>query len=417
MNKKKFLAIIIVFVVVLVSLPVSRLVGGFFAGRHKSQFKFVEAARGDVRKTISSSGPLSSITKVEVGSQISGTIAKVLVNYNGQVEKNQVLAEVDASLLKNEVDKAEGQLLRKKAELEDAQNDCNRNALLFEKGTISDAQMLTSKIKVKITEAEVKTGQAALDFSRRTLDYATIRSPIAGTVITKEVEEGQTVAANFMTPRLFEIAEDLSRMEILVAVDESDIGLIKQGQKVRFQLQAYTDKEFYGSVKKVRLQPQKVANVVNYVVEVDARNKDGLFFPGMTASVDFIILEKTNVMTVAKSALNFAPDKDVLKQFSGQLDATASARLNAIAKNENENEQTGFLWYLNDQKQLAVLQVQTGVSDGARTELLNPGVLHAGMKFISGVEVMEAADATKSSGKKVFGMSGGGGGGPPPGGP
>ncbi len=417
MNKKKFLVIIVVFVVVLVSLPVSRLVGGFFAGRHKAQFKFVEAARGDVRKTISSSGPLSSITKVEVGSQISGTIAKVLVNYNDQVEKNQVLAEVDASLLKNEVDKAEGQLLRKKAELEDAQNDCNRNAILFEKGTISDAQILTSKIKVKIAEAEVKTGQAALDFSRRTLDYATIRSPIAGTVITKEVEEGQTVAANFMTPRLFEIAEDLSRMEILVAVDESDIGLIKQGQKVRFQLQAYTDKEFYGSVKKVRLQPQKVANVVNYVVEVDARNKDGLFFPGMTASVDFIILEKTNVMTVAKSALNFAPDKDVLKQFSGQLDATASARLNAIAKNENENEQTGFLWYLNDQKQLAVLQVQTGVSDGARTELLNPGVLHAGMKFISGVEVTEAADATKSSGKKVFGMSGGGGGGPPPGGP
>jgi HlyD family secretion protein len=415
MKKKKLLTLIIIVVLLALALPAGRLVGGFFMRPKQLQFKFAELSRGDIKKTVSSTGPLSPTTKIEVGSQVSGTIAKVLVNFNDKVEKNQVLAELDLSLLKAEVSKAEGQLMRKEAELEDAQNDCNRNLPLFQKGVITDAQMLASKIKVKILQGEAKTGQAALDFTRRNLEYATIRSPIAGIVITKEVEEGQTLAANFMTPRLFEIAEDLSRMEILVAVDESDIGLIQKGQKVRFTVQAYTDKEFTGTVKKVRLQPQKVANVVNYIVEVDAQNKEGLFFPGMTAEVDFIIAEKTNVLTAPKAALNFQPDKDTLKRFTGRLNPSAVARLEAAAKTDDSDDKIGYLWYLNDQNELAVEQVQTGITDGNHTELLNPVRLQAGMKVISAVLETEAAkESSKSTSKKVIGMPGGGGGGPPP---
>ena len=415
MKRKKLLTFIVVIALLVLALPMGRRVGGFFMRPNQLQFKFAEISRGDIKKTISSTGPLSPTTKIEVGSQVSGTIAKVFVSFNDKVEKNQVLAELDLSLVKAEVSKAEGQLMRKAAELEDAQNDYNRNLPLFQKGVISDSQMLASKIKVKILEGEVKTGQASLDFCRRNLEYTTIRSPIAGTVIAKEVEEGQTLAANFMTPRLFEIAEDLSRMEILVAVDESDIGLIQKGQKVRFQVQAYTDKEFSGAVKKVRMQPQKVANVVNYIVEVDAQNKDGLFLPGMTAEVDFIIAEKTNVVTAAQSALNFQPDKDTLKRFTGRLHQTAAARLEAAGKTDNSDDKTGYLWYLNDQGELAVAQAQTGVSDGNHTELLNPDRLREGMKVISGVvETDETKQSSKSTSKKVIGMPGGGGGGPPP---
>jgi HlyD family secretion protein len=418
MKKKKILTLVIVIGLLAIALPAGRLVGGLFLRPKQIQFKFAEISRGDIRKTVSSTGPLSPTTKIEVGSQVSGTIAKVLVNFNDKVQKDQVLAVLDMSLLKAEVSKAEGQLMRKEAELEDAQNDYKRNLPLFEKGVIPDSQMLTSKVKVKILEGEVKTGQAMLDFARRNLEYATIRSPIAGTVITKEVEEGQTLAANFMTPRLFEIAEDLSRMEILVAVDESDIGLIRQGQKVRFQVQAYADKDFSGVVKKVRLQPQKVANVVNYIVEVDAQNKDGLFLPGMTAEVDFIIAQQTNVLTVPKTALNFEPDKETLRGLAGRLDQTATARL-AVGQADTGDEKTGYLWYLNEKDQLAVEQVQTGISDGNRAELLNPGRLHEGTKVISGVvETDEAKQSGKSTNKKVIGMpGGGGGGGPPPPGP
>jgi HlyD family secretion protein len=160
-----------------------------------------------------------------------------------------------------------------------------------------------------------------------------------------------------------------------------------------------------------------VANIVNYVVEVDAQNQEGLFLPGMTAEVDFIIAEKTNVLIAPKTALNFQPDSDTLKRFTGRLHASAVARLDSAGKTEDRDDKTGYLWYLNDQGELAVEQVQTGVTDNTHTELVNPGRLREGMKVISGVlESDSAKQSSKSTSKKVIGMPNGGGGPPPPGG-
>ncbi len=413
MTRKSIFAVIIILVLLVLLAPLPKLIGERLKGR-QVEYKFVDLSMGDIKKTVSSSGPLSPTTKVEVGSQVSGTISKVLVNYNDKVEKNQVLAQIDLSLLAAEVEKAEGQMLKNKAELEDANNELKRNEVLHEKGAIPDSALDTSRIKVQALEAGLRISQGALDFAKHNLDYGTIRSPIAGTVVTKEVEEGQTLAANFMTPRLFEIAEDLSRMEILVAVDESDIGLIHKGQRVRFTVQAYSGKEFDGSVKKIRLQPQKLANVVNYTVEVDTSNPDGLLMPGMTAEVDFIIGERTNILTVPKAALNWQPDADTLKRFAGHLTAEAKARIDS-GQTEEANDETGHLWFLNDKRELAVQEVRIRLTDGSKTEVITPGSLRAGSKVISGT-VEEYKKAEKSGGKKVIGMPGGGGGPPPPGG-
>jgi len=415
MKKRKILTFAVVVALLILLAPVSRMVGGYLLGQNRLEFKFVEIGRGDVKKTVSSSGPLSPIKKVEVGSQVSGTIAKVHVDYNDRVQKDQVLAELDMSLLKAEVGKAEGNLLRIQAQLEDARNDYNRNLPLHQKGVIPDSVLLSSQIKVKSLEGDIKHAQAALDFAKRNLEYASIRSPIAGTVVTKQVEEGQTLAVQFMIPCLFEIAEDLSRMEILVAVDESDIGLVQPGQKARFTVQAYTDKTFSGTVKKVRLQPMKVANVVNYTVEVDTENKEGLLLPGMTAEVDFIIAEKKNVLTVPKTALNFTPEKDALRRFVGRLHPSAVAQLTPSNPAVEPDEHTGFLWFLNDQGELAVQEVKIGVTDGSHTELVDAGPFREGMKVISGVVETDKDKKTEKT-KRLIGMPGpGGGGGPPPG--
>jgi HlyD family secretion protein len=209
-------------------------------------------------------------------------------------------------------------------------------------------------------------------------------------------------------------------MDILVAVDESDIGLIQKGQKAKFTVQAYSDKEFVGTVKKIRLQPQKIANVVNYIVEAETANPNGLLMPGMTAEVDFIIAERTNVLVVPKTALNFQVDKAMLRRFHGRLSPSAEACLSANQSGDAD-ENTGYIWYLNDQHELAAERVHTGVSDGTRVELLNPGHLAEGSRIITGTVETEKDKNERSGSKKLIGMPGpggggpgGGGGGPPP---
>jgi HlyD family secretion protein len=411
--KKPYL--IAAIVVALIALPpLVRFVGVAIKGQ-EAEFKFAEISRGEIKKTVSSSGPLSPITKVEVGSQVSGFVSKVYVDYNDKVAKDQVLAEIDKALVDAEVARAEGELLRAQAELEDAQIEYNRNIPLFEKKTIAEAQFLTSKVKVKSMEGGLKIAEANLDHAKKNLEYATIRSPIDGTVVVKNVEEGQTLAANFQTPRLFEIAENIAHMEILVAVDESDIGMIQPGQKTKFEVQSYSGKTFTGSVKKVRLQPVRTANVVNYTVVVSIENKDSLLLPGMTAEVDFIVADKPNVIKVPKTALNFQPDKEQLDKLRGKMTDDA---IEKNAKSADLEEDTGLLWYLDDHGKIAIEQVKTGISDGGETELTNPGRFREGMKVISGLVEKDETKKTDKSGNKTLmggppGPGPGGGGGPP----
>jgi HlyD family secretion protein len=336
---------------------------------------------------------------VDVGTQVSGTIARIHVDYNDQVKKDQLLAELDTSLFTAEVDNAEANLLNKEAALEEAQAEYDRNLPIFNKGVISDFQFITIRVKLKTRQAELQSARATLQKARRNLEYAVIRSPIDGIVIAKNVEEGQTVAANFETPTLFEIAADLSHLEILVNVDESDIGDIREGQKVTFEVQAYDGRVFEGTVKKIRLQPKLISNVVNYTVVVDAVNQEHLLLPGMTAEVDFIIAEKNNVLLAPAAALQFQP--------SGETAGGTNSRASG--------EDLGRLWFIDRNGRLAMERVKTGIADGSFTELIDAGALTEGMQVLCGVSSAEkGGKSIKNVNRILMGDQAGPPPGPPP---
>ena len=399
---------------VLVLVAGAGFVGPMLAGSlGKPEYRFVEVAPRNVKKTISSTGPLSPITKVEVGSQISGPVVKVCVDYNDHVEKNQVLAILDLNPLETDVHRTEGQLARARSELVEAQINLTKNSRLYEKRTIAESEFLIAQARVQAMEGQVKVDEANLERAKLNLAYATIRSPIAGTVIVKNVEEGQTLAANFMTPRLFEIAEEISHMEILVAVDECDIGLIQKGQKAQFTVQAYPGKTFFGKVDKVRMAGEKVANVVNYTVVVTIDNKNSMLLPGMTAEVDFVIAQKENVLSVPKTALSFIPDKELLTRLERMPNQSMTEIRAAVERAGELDENTGQLYFLDDQGRLAVTQVKIGINDGANTELVDAGRFSAGARVVSGVVTKDQAKNDKSGNRKLMsGPPGPGGGGP-----
>ncbi len=289
------------------------------------KFQFDEVKVGNIINTISSSGTISPVTTVEIGTQVSGTIAKVYVDFNDQVSKGQLLAVLDTSLLKATLIDAQAGLERSNAQLEEAQNNYNRYNLLYDKKIISASDFLPYYINLKLQKANIKSAQATLERAKYNFRFAVIRSPINGTVILRNVEAGQTVASSFSTPTLFEIAENLIKMEILAQVDESDIGSIKTGQDVRFQVQTYTDKTFYGKVKQIRLNPTTVSNVVNYTVVVSADNKDNFLLPGMTAMVDFITERADSVLIIPSRALRFQPDAEMLAKYRKNMEKRISS--------------------------------------------------------------------------------------------
>jgi len=384
----------------------------------KPDYRFVSVTYNNIKKTISSSGPLSPITKVEVGSQISGSVKKVYVDYNDHVEKEQVLAIVDLDPLKTDVVRSEGQLTRSSSELKEAQINLSKDSKLFEKKTIAESDFLVAQARVCAMEGQVKVDEANLERAKLNLAYGTIRSPIAGTVLVKNVEEGQTLAANFMTPRLFEIAEEISHLEILVAVDECDIGQIQNGQKVQFTVQAYPGKTFYGNVKKIRLAAEKLANVVNFPVVVSVNNTNNLLLPGMTAEVDFVIGQRNHVLSVPKTALSFVPDKVLIARLEHMPDQKIAQIKAAVDRAADLDDNTGQIWYMDEKGRLSVAEVKLGISDGSNTEVLSSGPLHESMQVVAAVVTNDdVAKVDKSGNRKLVGPPPGGPGGPGPGGP
>jgi HlyD family secretion protein len=369
----------------------------FSGGNGNNKFQLAEISRGDLVTTISSSGTLSPVTTVDVGTQVSGTLARIYVDFNDVVKKGQLLAVLDTVMLKASLVDADAGVQRSEALLEQAQLDYNRNKSLYEENLISEAEFLPFQINLKTQKANLKSAQATYQRAERNLKYAVICSPIAGTVIQRNVEEGQTVAASFSTPTLFKIAGDLSQMEILADVDESDIGLIKEGQAVRFDVQAYSDRKFEGTVKQKRLQPTVVSNVVTYTVVVSALNKDYLLLPGMTATVDFIIDEKKAALLVPNIALRFQAPEDMLKKaraeaekYFATLPDSVKAKRSAGAAIQDqggmERPPTAgnfkMIWYIDENGKPAADRVMLGQTDGTNTEIVRSRKLQTGIKVI-----------------------------------
>ena len=268
--------------------------------------------RGNVEQTVSSTGALSAVKTVQVGTQVSGMLTGIYADFNDRVTKGQLLARIDPTLPEQAVRDAQAQLERAEAQLRQAQQEYNRNAPLANDKFISASEFGTVQVNLSVAQAGVKSAQVTLDRARQNLSYTNIYAPISGVVVERNVDVGQTVASSLSAPTLFLIAQDLSQMQILASVDESDISSIKEGQPAKFTVQSYPGRTFTGSVQQVRLQSKTTDNVVSYTAVVTLANADGKLLPGMTATVEFIIGSANNVLTVPNAALRFRPSAEEL---------------------------------------------------------------------------------------------------------
>ena len=413
MRKKTIIYILAVLILAAAAYAMVKSLGD----KEATKYQFTTITKGNIENTISSTGTLNPITVVNVGTQVSGTLDSVYVDFNDQVVQDQLLAVLDTTLLKASVQDAEASIERAQALVNQADYQLGQSQELFNKGMISEGDFINAKSNAVSQRAALKSAEAALVRAKQNLKYAVIRSPIDGVVIQKNVEAGQTVAASLSAPTLFEIAQDLSHMEILVDVDESDIGQIKEGQKVRFEVAAYADKEFEGVVKQVRMQPQTVSNVVTYTVVVNADNKDNLLMPGMTATVDFIIEQKDNVLMVANKALNYRPDSETMQKVldkmrqqraerNGGTDSTGTAGHTPSGMTPGANggnhtygrrREMPMLWFLDSKGELTAEPVKTGLTDGTDTEIVFGRNIKEGMEVISGNESSTSTQTTNET--------------------
>jgi len=354
----------------------------FFVFKNKDgKQKYItdKITRGDIKSTVSATGTVNAVTTVQVGTQVSGTIQKLFVDFNSPVKKGQLLAQIDPAIFESQVGQARANLLSARANLEksqvmlrDTKTTLERNKILYAKNFIAKSDLDTSETnylsaiaQIKVSEAQIQQTQAALDSSAINLKYAKILSPVNGTVISRNIDIGQTVAASFQTPTLFTIAQDLTKMQIDTSVDESDIGKVKAGQKAAFTVDAYPESTFNGEVSVVRNAPINVSNVVTYNAVIIVDNTDLKLKPGMTANVSVETEIKQSVLRVPNAALRFKP-------------ATAAATPDQKAAKGSKGP---GVWILENNKPKNV-KIKTGISDSNYTEVTS-GELTEGQQIIT----------------------------------
>jgi HlyD family secretion protein len=400
-----------------VTIAILILAGWFYKradGSEAPTYRTATIQRGSVRSTVSATGTLSAVQTIQVGTQVSGQIAAIYANYNDHVRKGQLLASIDPTLQHQAVEEAQVQLERAMATMEQAQSDYARNKQLYDLKFIAPSEFGTVQSNYSVQKANVRSAQIALDRARQNLAYTKIYAPINGVIVERNVDVGQTVAANFSTPQLFLIANDLFDMQILALVDESDIGAIRAGQLVEFTVQAYPNETFTGTVQQVRLQSKTQDNVVNYTVVVGVHNTTGKLLPGMTATAQFLTGDARDVLVVPNSALRvrLGVERDggwgIGDGGSGNQDGgsgrreAGSGKLEAalalphaqggVDDNDAPRGNSAILWTLDDKGALRPVRVHTGLSDDTHTAVSGEN-LAVGTKVVIGV-----VDATSSDG-------------------
>jgi HlyD family secretion protein len=274
-----------------------------------AQYRTAEVRRGDLSVEVTATGSISPRTTVQVGTQVSGTVSKLFADFNSRVEKGQMIALLDTTPLAAAVEDARANLMKASAQASLASQTIARTHALFAKGLVAAMELDQATADSLATAATLSSARAQLERAKINLRYATIVSPISGTVINRAVDVGQTVAASFNTPTLFTIADDLTRMQVQASIDEADIGEIRDGQKATFTVDAYPERTFSGEVTSIRLQPTVTQNVVTYTVIIDVSNKDLALLPGMTANITIAVRSAQNVLIVPSSALRFSPPR------------------------------------------------------------------------------------------------------------
>lgn len=372
MRKKSFITIAVIAVIALIGLLVRQVA---FA-KETPTYRFATVNRGDIKSTVSATGTLNAVTTVSVGTQVSGQVSALLVDYNDHVKKGQLLARIDPTLALQAVTDAQANLEKSQAQAQQASRDFSRNRELLDSGLVARSAYEQTQSASEVAGAGVKSARVALDRAKQNLAYTSIYAPIDGVVVERNVQQGQTVAASLSAPQLFLIANDLSQMQILAQVGESDIAQIKQDQPADFTVAALANQTFHGTVKQVRLQSTTQDNVVNYTVVVAVDNSQGKLLPGMTARVNFLTKSAENVLSVPNAALRFRPATTAKTAKSTATTTTASP-------STKQRSRGAALYTLDAKGQPQRIRVETGITDGTTTEVRGTGV-NEGLKVIIG---------------------------------
>lgn len=318
----------------------------------KIEYETTKVERGNISTTVTATGTIEPVTSVEVGTQVSGIVAKIYVDYNSEVKAGQVIAELDKTNLMSTLESQRANLKNAQSALSYQKANYDRQKTLFDKGLISANDFEQARLSYVQAETQVTTARQSVKRAETDLGYATITSPINGVVLSKAVEEGQTVAASFSTPTLFTIAQDLTNMRVIADIDEADIGEVKDGQRVTFTVDAFPNDIFQGQVTQVRQQATTESNVVTYEVVISAPNADLKLKPGLTANVTIYTLEKNDVLMVTSKALRFAPNEALIADDETIEPCEARTKL-----------------WVREGKTFKAIPVEIGVSNGTLTEI------------------------------------------------
>jgi HlyD family secretion protein len=377
-------------------------------------FDTVKVERGNISNAVTATGTIEAITTVDVGTQVSGIIKNVYVDFNDNVKEGQLLAKIDETNLLEQLKQSQANLDQAIAQLNYQEATYKRLKALYEKQLVAESDYDQALFNYENAKASVVNARSAVSRAQVNLDYATITSPIDGVVLNRAVEAGQTVAASFNTPTLFTIVNDLTQMEVQTSVDEADIGKVREGQKIEFTVDAYPDLKFEGSVSQVRLQPVTTNNVVTYVVILNAPNPEKKLMPGMTASATIYVEKKDDVLTLSGKAVRFTPDQEYLQKM--MADFMKNADLPDLAQaNIPSDFQSG---QMPDMSSMPQGMPQTGMFPGAgETDPkvktvwvkgekggIRPAMVMLGIENGSKVEI---ASGLKEGDEVVISMSGG----------
>jgi len=413
-RRKSFIAMLLVAIAAMAAFFIYR---DAFAAQAPA-FRFVTLQKGDLQSKVSATGTLNAVTTVSVGTQVSGQVSALMVDFNDQVKKGQLLARIDPTLAQQAVNDAQAGVDKARAQLVEMTSQYDRNRELLNAGLVAKSAYDLAQSSQSEAAADLRSAQVTLDKARQNLSYTNIYSPIDGVIIERDVQQGQTVAASLATPQIFLIANDLTHMQILAQVAENDIAQIKEGQEVTFTVQALPSQTFKGVVKQVRLQSTTTDNVVDYTVVVAVDNPKGALLPGMTARADFLTKTASDVLEVSNAALRFKPTEEQLAELAAQKQqkaqtattettqttASAPADRNARSRGANGGQRQGngaTIYYLDANGKLASTHVRTGISDGTFTQIEGRNVT-AGMKVISGTASATATQSAQTSSASPF---------------
>ena len=403
-------------------------------GKNKGyEWKFVAIEKGDISTTVTATGSLNAVTTVQVGTQVSGTINKILVDFNDQVKKGEIVAVIDTTYLAASVKDAMASYHRNEIQVRQTKREFERTKLLFDQKVVAEADYDLALTSYETAMSNLTSSEASLNRAKINLEYATIRSPISGVVVLRNIDVGQTVASSFNTPTLFTIAQDLTKMQVQASVDEADIGKVKVNQSVTFTVDAYAGQIFSGTVSQIRLLPTVVQNVVNYTVIIDVPNPDMKLLPGMTANITIVVEIVTDVLKVPSVALRFTPPAEYIEKWMASLPDSVREKMQRFQQGGNRmgNQQgmksgsqevrrpgdqegtypggmrsegmrpggfnrmnAGMLWVKEGEK-IAQRRVRVGLTDGSYTQVM--GRVEEGEEVVIGIESSSAVSAQQSS--------------------